>query len=233
MKSHPRAVTLLTWTGLYLAAGTTCAEPGEGDSVRAAEEAGAKEEAPESSGHLAGHLAGFETLDAARRKVILVSLETLRDHSDLRYLYGSADPANGGFDCSGAVHYILRQVGIDAPRSSAAQYEWVKRGGHFTAVDDISDHLSSPAFSQLLPGDLLFWGERVGKEGSRKLRITHVQMYLGKEKNDGRAVMIGASDGRSYRGKRQSGYGIVDFRLPSTASSVRFVGFGPPPGLIP
>ncbi len=58
-------------------------------------------------------------------------------------------------------------------------------------------------------------------------------MYLGKEKKDGRLVMIGSSDGRSYRGQRQCGYGVFDFRLPAQGSKTQFAGFGPPPGLEP
>src|SRR5690606_9760573 len=109
----------------------------------------------------------------------------------------------GGFDCSGAVRHILKQVDIEAPRSSAAQYDWVRRSGRFTAVDDKVTSVASPAFAMLRPGDLLFWGESTGPEGHREFRITHVQMYLGREKKDGLPVMIGSSNGRSYRGKRQ------------------------------
>jgi hypothetical protein len=52
-------------------------------------------------------------------------------------------------------------------------------------------------------------------------------MYLGKEA-DGHAVMIGSSDGRSYRGKKLSGFGIVDFHVPKPGSATRIVGFGSP-----
>jgi|688.fasta_scaffold184570_4 hypothetical protein len=54
-------------------------------------------------------------------------------------------------------------------------------------------------------------------------------MYLGKEKTDGLRVMIGASDGRSYRGKKLIGFGIVDFKVPKVGSKTRIIGFGPVP----
>ena len=64
------------------------------------------------------------------------------------------------------------------------------------------------------------------------MAITHVSMYLGKAKSDGRQLMIGSSSGRSYRGKRKNGYGVFDFRLPSKSSKSTFVGYGTPPGLV-
>lgn len=216
------------------------AEPAADEPVPPVPEIEVKEESPsEPSAENAGgpaltleeDLADFESLDTPRRHLVLAALKISRDHPGARYIHGSADPANGGFDCSGAVRHILKQVDIEAPRSSAAQYDWVRRSGRFTAVDDKVTSVASPAFAMLRPGDLLFWGESTGPEGHREFRITHVQMYLGREKKDGLPVMIGSSNGRSYRGKRQSGYGIVDFRLPNPSSTVRFVGFGPPPGL--
>jgi hypothetical protein len=57
--------------------------------------------------------------------------------------------------------------------------------------------------------------------------VSHVQVYLGKEA-DGHAVMIGSSDGRSYRGKKLSGFGIVDYRVPKAGSATRIAGFGSP-----
>lgn len=54
-------------------------------------------------------------------------------------------------------------------------------------------------------------------------------MYLGLEKSDRRPVMIGASEGRSYRGQKRSGFGIVDFKVPKPGSETRIVGFGPAP----
>lgn len=54
------------------------------------------------------------------------------------YVYGAAGPSS--FDCSGLVQYALKGLGINAPRTSEAQYGWVQK---------ISK-------SQLQPGDLIF-----------------------------------------------------------------------------
>lgn len=59
---------------------------------------------------------------------------------DLSYKYGSADPAEGGMDCSGFVYYLLRQQGVtDVPRDSSSQYTWVRKSGKFEAVVSKSD----------------------------------------------------------------------------------------------
>lgn len=62
------------------------------------------------------------------------------------------------------------------------------------------------------PGDLIFWAHD-GELMAEELHVSHVHMFLGKEK-DGHAVMIGSSDGRGYRGKRMTGFGVVDFHVP-------------------
>ena len=55
------------------------------------------------------------------------------------YRYGGVNP--NGFDCSGLVFYVHRQLGLEVPRSSRHQF----RAAQKVAVDD------------LLPGDLLFF----------------------------------------------------------------------------
>src|SRR5437667_10985964 len=54
---------------------------------------------------------------------------------NLGYTYGSADPKNGGMDCSGFTYYVLQQNGFpDVPRDSSQQYVWVRKAGKFSAV---------------------------------------------------------------------------------------------------
>ncbi|MGH3550819.1 MAG: transglycosylase family protein [Pseudonocardiaceae bacterium] len=67
------------------------------------------------------------------------------------YVYGGAAP--GGFDCSGLVQWIYKQVGITLPRTAAAQ----STAGHPISL------------SQLQPGDLLFFYKPVD----------HVVIYVG------------------------------------------------------
>jgi cell wall-associated NlpC family hydrolase len=127
-------------------------------------------------------------------------------------------------DCSGAVYYLLRKVGIDPPRSAQAQYDWVKKSGKLTVVPPDAKE-GDRIFDRLQPGDLLFWA---AVDEAKEPRISHVQIYLGREIKDDLPVMIGASDGRSYRGTKKNGFGIVDFRVPKADSQRKLVGFGPP-----
>jgi cell wall-associated NlpC family hydrolase len=70
------------------------------------------------------------------------------------YVYGGNAP--GGFDCSGLMQWIYKQVGIVLPRTAAAQ----STVGH------------SVSLNELQPGDLLFFYRPVG----------HVVMYVGNGK---------------------------------------------------
>jgi len=74
----------------------------------------------------------------------------------------------------------------------------------------------------------LFWA-KTGPGGA--VRVHHVALYLGTEKKDGRPVMIGSTDSRSYRGQKANGYGVHDFRVPKAGSESKLIGYGTPPGL--
>jgi cell wall-associated NlpC family hydrolase len=72
-----------------------------------------------------------------------------------RYRYGGADLE--GFDCSGLVYFIHRELGMSVPRTAAEQYA-----------------ASTPVNVRgLTPGDLLFF------RTTRSKRITHVAIYAG------------------------------------------------------
>ncbi|MCU0796483.1 MAG: C40 family peptidase [Akkermansiaceae bacterium] len=172
-----------------------------------------------------------DDLPTARRKLVIDAVETAGRLKLGAYVFGSDDPDRGGFDCSGSISFLLRRAGLEVPRSSAGQYEWVRNAGKLTAVPAEVRSLDHPVFASLQPGDLLFWGGTYEPRDGRKNPVTHVQMYLGKEA-DGLPVMIGSSDGRSYRGKKRCGFGVFDFKLPGPASKARFLGFGTPPGLV-
>ena len=88
------------------------------------------------------------------------------------------------------------------------------------------------SLADLKPGDLVFWSGTYVPTDGRTPQITHVGMFLGYEKKDGRPVMINATNGRSYRGKKGNGFGVDDFRVPSSKSKSRTVGYGTPPGLV-
>lgn len=163
-------------------------------------------------------------LDAPRRELIARSLAFLKAHPAVPYVEGGADEK--GMDCSGAIVRLLKLVDTEPPRSAQGQYDWLKKSGRLTAVPPGERNADDPVFRALQPGDLVFWGKEMSSS-PEGFRVSHVHLYLGKEA-DGHAVMIGSSDGRSYRGKKLSGFGIVDYRVPKAGSATRIVGFGSP-----
>ena len=166
------------------------------------------------------------------RQIIEYGLDLTKQNLD--YNYGSADPANGGMDCSGFIYHVLQQNGFsDVPRDSSQQYVWLRKAGNFHAV--LSRHEDSFELDALKPGDLLFW------TGTYKIDrdppVTHTMIYLGREKGTNKRIMLGASDGRTYDGKQRFGVSIFDFKLskPPDGNDAKlsplFVGYGRIPGL--
>lgn len=176
-------------------------------------------------------LRGFSELEKSRKKLIEAAIETGKEVAGMPYLYGGNGPEDGGFDCSGAVNYVLKKVGLNPPRTSSDQFLWVKEKSKLHLVSNIAKDVKDLSFTHLKPGDLVFWSGTYEPNDGRKVSITHVAIFLGYEKKDGMAVMINATDGRSYRGKKGNGFGVYDFRLPSAGGRSRMVGYGTPPGL--
>ena len=177
-------------------------------------------------------IADYDNYPPKVRQIIDAGLALTKQN--LGYSYGSADPANGGMDCSGFVYYVLRQNGFpDVPRDSSQQYIWVRKAGNFNAV--LSRHEDSFEFDALKPGDLLFWSGTYAID--RDPPITHTMIYLGREKRTKKRVMVGSSDGRTYDGKQRFGVSVFDFKLPPPPNSADaklspvFVGYGRIPGL--
>jgi cell wall-associated NlpC family hydrolase len=177
-------------------------------------------------------ISGYETYPAKVRQILDAGLALTKEN--LGYTYGSADPKNGGMDCSGFIYYVLQQNGFpDVPRDSSQQYVWVRKAGNFYAV--LSRKEDSFEFDDLKPGDLLFW--RGTYNIDRDPPITHTMIYLGREKRTNRRVMIGSSDGRTYDGKQRWGVSVFDFKMPPPPKSGDakispvFVGYGRIPGL--
>jgi cell wall-associated NlpC family hydrolase len=71
------------------------------------------------------------------------------------YLYGATGPNR--WDCSGLTMVAWKKQGVYLPRSSKAQYAYVKK----------------IPYSELRAGDLIFWGS-----GGRASRVYHVSMYV-------------------------------------------------------
>jgi len=177
-------------------------------------------------------ISGYDSYPPKVQQIIERGLDLTKQN--LNYTYGSADPANGGLDCSGFVYYVLRQNEFnDVPRDSSQQYVWVRKAGNFHAV--LSRHEDSFELDALKPGDLLFWIGTYKIE--RDPPVTHAMIYLGREKQTNKRIMVGASDGRTYDGKQRFGVSIFDFKLskPPDSNDAKlspvFVGYGRIPGL--
>jgi len=163
------------------------------------------------------------------RALIEASLDLTRQN--LTYTYSSADPANGGMDCSGFVYYVLTGAGVkDVPRDASGQYSWVRKANKFRAV--ISRRLDGFELDELKPGDLLFWSGT--HKTDRDPPVTHAMIYLGREKETGNRVMVGSSDGRSYHGLKRWGVSVFDFKAQVNPSlgvgAPQFIGYGAIPG---
>jgi cell wall-associated NlpC family hydrolase len=178
-------------------------------------------------------LAEFDAQPAPIRTLIADALALTGQ--GLSYKYGSADPKNGGMDCSGTVNYVLLHEGVaGVPRDASGFYIWVRQPGLFQAVN--STDPGTFELAALKPGDLLFWTGTYSIE--RDPPITHVMLYLGTEKKTGKRVMFGASEGRRYGGASRYGVSVFDFTLPGfpppksyTSGTARFIGYAPIPGL--
>lgn len=107
-------------------------------------------------------------------------LATARKYLGHRYVRGSASPGVG-FDCSGFVHYVMKQFGVRLPRSSDTQF----RNGQPVAR------------SALQPGDVVFF------QNTYKRGISHVGFYVGDNQfihasNSRRGVVIDSLNSSYY-----------------------------------
>jgi hypothetical protein len=188
--------------------------------------------APPNAGMVSTEIGGYENYSPEVRRIVDAALDLTS--KNLGYKYGSADPANGGMDSSGFIYYLLAKAGIkDVPRDAREQYVWVRRAGNFQAV--LAHRDDTFELDALKPGDLLFWAATSGV--NRDPDITHVMIYLGREKATNQRIMAGASDGRTYKGESRLGVSVFDFKVAQLGARGRegappvFVGYGHIPGL--
>ena len=166
-------------------------------------------------------LVSYSSNSAKVKKLISEALSLAG--KNLTYLYGSANPKNGGMDCSGTINYLLTHTLFhDVPRQANEMYVWVDSEAKLFRVKKSSDD-----FNHLKPGDLLFWSGTYATH--RSPPITHVMLYLGRDKR-GMPLMFGSSDGRTFHGRRMRGVSVFDFVLPREGSAAKFVAYGPVPG---
>ena len=93
---------------------------------------------------------------------------TAKQYLGVKYKYGGSSPSTG-FDCSGFVYYVLKQLGYSPYRTSSSQYKM----GTYVAKSDLQ------------PGDLVFFA------GTYKSGISHVGIYVG----DGKFIHSPSSGG--------------------------------------
>ncbi len=146
----------------------------------------------------------------------------------LEYKYACATPENGGMDCSGTIYYLLGEAGLkNVPRSSLAQYRWVWEKDLFHGVN--GQGWETFEMSELRPGALLFW---VGTyKTDRNPAVSHVMIYAGYDPDREKHVMVGASEGRRFAGKKRYGVSAFDFDGPGPRKKTGFIGYSPIPGL--
>jgi peptidoglycan DL-endopeptidase CwlO len=180
----------------------------------------------------ASEIVGYEKNPPAVRKILDTALGLTG--RNLGYKYGSADPAQGGMDCSGFIYYVLKQTGMgDVPRDAREQYIWVRKAGKFQAV--LGKSPDTFELDALKPGDLLFWAGTYHVD--RDPAITHTMIYLGRDKATNQRIMVGSSDGRTYKGQSKYGVSVFDFKMAGRKASSSgepgpvFVGYASIPGL--
>ena len=168
-------------------------------------------------------LRGFYDNPPEVQQLLTAALELTEQN--LSYIYGSADPARGGMDCSGTIYFILQKMGVtDVPRSASQQYVWARRADAFHPV--VSTRMDSFELDGLRPGNLLFWTGTYSTDVDPP--VTHTMIYLGKARADGRPLMVGASDGRTFRGDKKFGVSVFDFVIPKPEGRnpmSRFIGY--------
>ena len=78
------------------------------------------------------------------------------------YVYGASGPS--GFDCSGLLYYIYRQLGYSIARGSSSQYN---QSGYFVST------------SEMQPGDLVYFFDPRFDGSGGTLPTTHAGIYVG------------------------------------------------------
>ena len=105
-------------------------------------------------------------------------ISAAKRHIGARYRRGSTGPK--AFDCSGFTSYIFKRLGITLNRSSQEQHQQGK------AITEVS---------QMLPGDLVFFGHG----GNKGKTVNHVGIVTQVNPEDGTFSFIHASTSRGVR----------------------------------
>lgn len=214
MKPFPRCLVVCLWS---CAAALIARQPETPEKARVAA----------VSAIATDDIAGFDSYPPPTQTLIRKAAALTRQN--LTYQFASSDPKNGGMDCSGTIYHLLQSCGFkNVPRQADELCRWIALRSVLYRTEKVVS-LADPAFSALRPGDLLFWSGTYDTTGPRHASISHVMLYLGKRKSDGKPIIFGASDGRTYEGQKRCGVSVFDFVLPKNGGRSAFHGYGPLP----
>lgn len=114
-------------------------------------------------------------------------LKTAERFVGVPYMWGGTSTKNT--DCSGLTRTVYLANGVLLPRNCSQQ---VKVGEDVP----IRNGKGETDFSQLIPGDLIFWGR--AQEGDKPEKATHVGIYLGEGKFIHSSQIVRINDSASY-----------------------------------
>lgn len=175
---------------------------------------------PPAPRHRRGDKFHHEHMDRPNSNIVALREEANElARQGIQFRFGRSHPAFGGLDSSGAVQYLLNEIGVPGvPRSTVDQSNWVRVNNLLhefysrPTVDELTDNLA--------PGNLIFWGER------RKGRISHVMIYLGYDSLRDQHLAFGTRGGTEV-GINGNEIDIFDLKL----NKERIIATGPVPGL--
>jgi len=101
---------------------------------------------------------------------------------------------------------------------SSQQYVWVRKAGKLSRRFESSRRFVRTRCAQA--GRFYFFGPAPTRSIETRL-VTHTMIYLGREKERKKPIMVGASDGRTYDGKQRFGVSVFDFQIAAAAEQQR------------
>lgn len=177
--------------------------------------------------HFRGRMSPLGHVRAGSVESLLAQCQRLSQRR-LRYQYGASKPSSGGLDCSGTVQFLMQKQGLaGVPRQANTQYLWLQKARTLRQVG--RGMTQQRLFSELRPGDLLFWEGTYDVQ--RTPNITHIMVYVGFDRATGKHLMFGASSSKS-KGLTGNGVDYFEFKGLKPRGRGRLAGFGRVPGLL-
>ncbi|MBX7157839.1 MAG: C40 family peptidase [Verrucomicrobiae bacterium] len=120
-------------------------------------------------------------------------------------------PQNWVMDCSNTTRYLYQKVvSLDLGRTASDQYHFLRLRNRTWAAPRKGGHVDEESlFRYLQVGDLLFWENTYRPE--RYPPITHVMVYLGRDR-EGKAIVGGSqSSARGFLTAKRGGPDLYEF----------------------